>query len=65
MKLLISIPQEFENHFNEDRFEDSLYRLAADANLLAGRYEIELAEMLIYAFAGALKLGDDVYGFCD
>lgn len=28
MKITIDIPQEFEKHFNEDRFEDSLKNLA-------------------------------------
>lgn len=50
MKLLIDIPKEFENHFNKDRFKDSLHRLRADAHLLAGKYEQETAIMLISAF---------------
>lgn len=50
MRIEIEIPKEFEDHFNQDRFEDSLNRLSCDANVLAGRYEQELAEMLINAF---------------
>ena len=53
MKITLTIPKEFEDHFNADRFKDSLNRLSADANLLAGLYEKELAQMLIKAFAQA------------
>ena len=55
MKLQIEIPKEFEKHFENDRFEDSLKRLKGDAGTfcLAGRYEIELCEMLIEAFKEA------------
>lgn len=64
MKLLINIPKEFEQHFQMDRFEDSLHRLSADAHLLAGNYEQEIVTMLIDAFATAIpvsphgRLGD-------
>lgn len=50
MKIEVEIPKEFEEHFNQDRFEDALRRLNADAHLLAGNYEQETAEMLIEAF---------------
>lgn len=50
MKIEIEIPEEFEEHFNQDKFEDSLQRLMVDAHMLAGRYERELAEMLIKTF---------------
>ena len=53
MKLIVEIPKEFEDHFNNDRFEDSLHRLSADAHLLAGNYEQETAKMLIEAFKNA------------
>lgn len=53
MTITLTIPKEFEDHFNADRFKDSLNRLSADANLLAGLYEKELAQMLIEAFAQA------------
>lgn len=53
MQIAINIPEEYEEHFNRDRFKDSLERLYADANLLAGRYEIETAKMLIKAFKNA------------
>lgn len=53
MKILIEIPKEFEDHFKEDAFEDSLHRLNADAHLLAGNYEQETLTMLIKAFKNA------------
>ena len=53
MKIVIDIPDAFVEHFNNDRFEDSLHRLSADANLLAGNYEQETAIMLIEAFKNA------------
>jgi hypothetical protein len=56
MKLLIDIPKEFEQHFKQDAFEDSLHRLSADAHLLAGNYEQETAAMLIEAFASAVTV---------
>ena len=53
MKITIDIPKEFEEHFNSDRFKDSLLRLCCDAKCLAGNYEEELAIMLIHAFENA------------
>lgn len=50
MKIEIEIPKEFEEHFNQDRFEDTLHRLSADAHLIAGNYEQETAIMLVKAF---------------
>lgn len=64
MRVLISISKEFEQHFKQDAFEDSLHRLSADAHLLAGNYEQETAVMLIEAFKNAVpvppqgRLGD-------
>jgi len=60
MKLLIDIPEEFEQHFQADRFEDGLLRLSADAHLLAGLYEQETALMLCEAFATAIPAADVV-----
>lgn len=54
MRLLINIPKEFEQHFQADRFEDSLHRLRVDAHLMAGLYEKETALMLIDAFKNAI-----------
>lgn len=56
MKLLIDIPKEFEQHFQADRFEESLHRLSADAHLLAGNYERETAAMLIESFKNATPI---------
>ena len=56
MRLLINIPKEFEQHFQADRFEDSLYRLSADAHLLAGNYKQETAAMLIESFKNAIPI---------
>lgn len=50
MKVEIEIPKDFEGHFKQDRFEDTLHRLSADAHLIAGNYEQETAAMLIKAF---------------
>ena len=58
MKIIFEIPKEFENHFLQDRFEDSLYRLNADAHCLAGNYEQEIIIMLIKAFKNAKIEGD-------
>ena len=57
MKLLIEIPKEFEEHFNNDRFNDSLKRIHTDiqyhGNPLSGLYERELIEMLRNAMTKA------------
>lgn len=60
MRLIIEIPKEFEAHFADDRFKNSLERLQADAHLLAGNYERELADMLIDAFyrAEGIRCGE-------
>lgn len=39
MKIDIEIPKEFEEHFKQDRFEDTFRRLSADVHLIAGNYE--------------------------
>ena len=61
MKLLIEIPKEFEEHFNTDRFKDSLERVRVDIQCgiecseikMAGLYELELIQMLRNAMAKA------------
>lgn len=60
MKILIDIPEEFEEHFNQDKFKDSIGRIAADVisqvyeeNSISGNYEIELLDMLSEAFEKA------------
>ncbi len=56
MELLVKIPKEFEQHFKQDAFEDSLNRLCVDAHLLAGLYEQETAKMLIDVFKSAVPV---------
>lgn len=54
MRIEIEIPKEFEEHFNQDKFKDSLERIMVDIFhslengdcLCAGRYEYETIEML-------------------
>lgn len=55
MKITLDIPKEFERHFNNDRFKDSIERLKGDAGTfcLAGKYEIELCEILIESLRNA------------
>ena len=60
MKITIDIPKEFERHFKEDKFRDSLLRLKTDTqdglehdNTISGMYEIELLDMLVEAFEKA------------
>ena len=50
MTIQLNIPNEFEDEYKKDRFKESLSRLIADANLLAGNYEKETARFLITAF---------------
>ena len=54
MRIEIEIPKEFEKHFNQDKFKDSLERIMADIKhsvcLCSGRYEYETIEMLQKAF---------------
>ena len=58
MEIVIKIPKEFENHFNSDKFEDSLQRVRFDIHkaiiakkdILSGNYEIETLDMLTEAF---------------
>ncbi len=56
MRFLINIPKEFVQHFQADRFENSLRRLNSDAHFMAGLYEQETAEMLIDAFKNAVPV---------
>lgn len=61
MKIEIEIPKEFEEHFNQNKFKDSLERIMADIKyslkngdcLCAGRYEYETIEMLEKAFGNS------------
>ena len=56
MKIVLDIPRDFERHFNNDKFKDSLERIKADLNedfVFAGNYERELLDILIVAFEEA------------
>lgn len=57
MKVIIKIPKEFEEHFNNDRFTDSFKRICTDiryhGNPISGLYERELIEMLEIAMTNA------------
>ena len=58
MKVMIDIPKEFEQHFNLDRFKNSLSRIRCDTRYcfgdgVSGEYEIELLDMLVVAFEEA------------
>lgn len=60
MKVTIEIPEEFEEHFSQDRFEDSLMRVEVDIDEnrecgLSGLYEIELVAMLRNALNNAVE----------
>jgi hypothetical protein len=66
MKIVLDIPKDFEKHFNEDKFKDSLLRLKADTNYglehestISGNYEIELLDMLVEAFEKAKIVEDN------
>ena len=58
MKILIDIPKEFIDEYNNDKFKISLERLKIGARLLAGRNEIKIADMLIEAFQNAKENED-------
>lgn len=58
MKITIDIPKEFEKHFGEDKFEDSLERVRFDCTemddtALSWQYDLEVLDMLIEAFKNA------------
>lgn len=64
MQIVINIPKEFEEHFNSDKFEDSLQRVRFDIHkafvgnkdILSGNYEIETLDMLTEAFLNGTPL---------
>lgn len=70
MKILIEIPKEFEKHFNIDRFQDSIekctcdldtmLRYEIDYNPVAGKYDIEVLEMLIPTLENAKIIQEDI-----
>ena len=72
MRIEIEIPKEFEKHFNQDKFKDSLERIMADIEhslengdcLCAGRYEYETIEMLEKAFENSKILPQNRTSIC-
>ena len=63
MKVMIDIPKDFEKHFNQDKFKDSIGRITADVisqvysdDSISGNYELELLEMLSEAFEKAKSI---------
>ena len=60
MIISLEIPKEFEEHFNIDRFKDSLERVRVDIECarlsyptMSGLYEIEVIKMLRNAMTKA------------
>ena len=51
MKILIDIPEAIEVDYNADRFEDFFQRCLADMSTCCGNFELEIAVMMIRAFA--------------
>lgn len=56
MNIILHIPKEFEEHYNKDRFKDTLERINIDVRSLkftglSGQYELETLEMLITALS--------------
>lgn len=59
MKIEIEIPEEFREHWEKDRFGESICRLSGDAHCLAGNYEKELCNMLFIAFRRAIPAWEE------
>lgn len=59
MKVTIEIPKEYEKHFGEDGFKDSLERVRYDCtkmdDTLSWQYDLEVLDMLTKAFEKAEK----------
>ena len=65
MRIEIEIPKKFEEHFNQDKFKDSLERIMADikyslenGDYLCCKYEYETIEMLEKAFEDSRQAYD-------
>jgi HKD family nuclease len=59
MNLIVKLPNEFKEHFETDKFQDSLNRLIHDIDsysLLSGKYEKEL----LYALRNAFKKAQEM-----
>lgn len=56
MTLTIELPNDFIEHYETDKFQDSLMRINSDIRTeggLCGQYEYELVDALIKAFKGS------------
>lgn len=66
MEIVIKIPKEFESHFYNDRFKDSLERIKYDIRptderiMLSGRYEVETIDMLLDALGRAIPFTESL-----
>lgn len=64
MKLIIEMPEEFEIHFMQDKFEDFFIRIIGDMSRnvpsLCGVDEKEIAEMFKIAFLNSKVVNNDV-----
>lgn len=52
----MEIPDEFREHWDTDRFKDSMSRIRIDAQVdgvLSGKYEVELVDMLTNSLENA------------
>ena len=65
MRIEIEIPKEFEEHFKQDKFKDSLERIMADikyslenGDYLCCKYEYETIEMLEKALENSKTIYD-------
>ena len=59
LKVMIEIPSAFVKEFKDNHFENTLWRLSADANSLAGNYEKETANMFVKVFKRATIVGGE------
>ena len=65
MRIEVEIPKEFEEHFKQDKFKDSLERIMADikysfqnGDYLYSKYEYETIEMLAEALENSKSAYD-------
>lgn len=67
-EIVISIPDEFINHYEIDKFTGSLQRIKIDiedvmceGHPLSGRYELELLDMMLISFKDSIMRGCDEF----